>query len=130
MGRQVGDHIEYTETSVTRMPVKSVIGRVTRPADGAGGRFSVFGAAWGHGTPIQTVEVQVDAGAWRPATLETQPNPFSWTFWTLEIDPLAPGTHTVASRATDRAGRTQPADLSLKKSRWENNAIWVRTIRV
>lgn len=130
MGRQVGDHIEYTETSVTRMLVKSVIGRVTRPAGGAGGRFTVFGVAWGDGTPIQTVEVQVDAGPWQQVRLDEQPNPFAWTFWTLEIDPLEPGVHTVASRATDRAGRTQPANLSLKKSNWENHAIWVRTIRV
>ncbi|MGH9257784.1 MAG: hypothetical protein ACRD3C_24765 [Vicinamibacterales bacterium] len=54
----------------------------------------------------------------------------AWVFWTLELDPLPPGSHTIASRATDRRGRTQPADLSLKKSNWENNAIWVRKIRV
>ena len=48
----------------------------------------------------------------------------------ITFDPLTPGTHTVASRATDWAGRTQPADLSLKKSNWENHTIWVRTIRV
>ena len=47
-----------------------------------------------------------------------------------ELYPLPPGSHTIASRPTDRRGRTQPADLSLKKSNWENNAIWVRKIRV
>ena len=46
------------------------------------------------------------------------------------LDPLESGVRTIASRATDRAGRTQPADLSLKKSNWENHAIWARTIRV
>lgn len=130
MGRQVGDRVEYTETSVTRIQVKSMIARVTRPAGGAAGRFSVFGVAYGDGTPIQRVEVQVDGGAWQPAKLETQRNPHSWVFWTLEFEPLAPGSHTIAARATDRAGRTQPPDLALKKSNWENNAIWTRKIRV
>src|SRR5207249_10399981 len=32
MGRQVGDHVEYTETSVGRQYVKSVISRVTLQA--------------------------------------------------------------------------------------------------
>jgi DMSO/TMAO reductase YedYZ molybdopterin-dependent catalytic subunit len=130
MGRQVGDKVEYTETSVTRMLLKSVTARVTRPIGGAAGKFLVQGATWGDGTPIEKVEVQVDGGAWQPAKLDANRNPYAWTFFSLAIDPLPPGSHTVASRATDRLGRTQPADLSLKKSNWENNAIWVRKIRV
>ena len=130
MGRQVGDKVEYTETSVTRMLVKSVTARVTRPAGGGPGTFQVFGVAFGDGTPIQRVDVQIDGGAWQPAKLNPQGNSHQWTFWTLDFDPLAPGSHTVAARATDRNGRTQPPDLSLKKSNWENNAIWVRKIKV
>src|SRR5262245_41731165 len=42
MGRQVGDQVEYTETSVSRQRVKSVVARVTR----ANGRITVFGASW------------------------------------------------------------------------------------
>jgi DMSO/TMAO reductase YedYZ molybdopterin-dependent catalytic subunit len=129
MGRQVGDKVEWTETSVTRQLVKSVTARVTRPSSGAG-KFAIQGAAWCDGTPIDKVEVQVDGGAWQPAKLEANRNPYSWTFWSQEIDPLAAGSHTIASRATDRLGRTQPADLALKKSNWENNAIWTRKIRV
>jgi DMSO/TMAO reductase YedYZ molybdopterin-dependent catalytic subunit len=133
MGQKKGDRIEYTETSVTRMQVKSVVARVTRPPGGAAGNFTVAGAAWTDGTPLQTVEVQVDGAAWRPVRLEKPPagsSPTAWTLWTADIDPLASGPHTIASRATDRLGRTQPADLSLKKSNWENNAIWVRKIKV
>jgi DMSO/TMAO reductase YedYZ molybdopterin-dependent catalytic subunit len=127
-GRQVGDRVEYTETSVTRILVKSMVARVTRPA--GSGPMTVFGIAMNDGTPLEKVEVQVDGGAWRPARLDPQRNRYAWTFWSLEMDPLQPGSHTVASRATDRRGRTQPADRSLKKSNWENNAIWVRKIRV
>ena len=130
MGRQVGDRVEYTETSVTRTLVKSVIARVTRPAGGGSGATTVAGMAFSDGTPMQRVEVQVDGGAWQPARLEPNSNPFTWTFWSLDIPALTPGEHTVASRATDRAGRTQPVDLALKRSNWENNAIWTRRIRV
>src|SRR5262245_19133395 len=132
MGQKKGDRIEYTETSVTRMLVKSVIARVSRPTAGAAGQFTITGAAWTDGTPLQTVELQVDGGAWRAARLEKQStaSPHAWTLWTAAIDPLPAGAHTLASRATDRRGNTQPADLSLKKSNWENNAIWVRKIKV
>lgn len=131
MGRQVGDRTEWTETSVTRILVKSMVARVTRPASGSG-PMTIFGVAMTDGTPLDRVEVQVDGGAWRAARLEPQQirSPHAWTFWSLDIDPLLPGSHAVASRATDRRGRTQPADLSMKKSNWENNAIWVRRIRV
>jgi Oxidoreductase molybdopterin binding domain/Mo-co oxidoreductase dimerisation domain len=131
MGQKKGDRIEYTETSVTRMRVKSVIARVSRSASGSG-RLSVSGAAWTDGTPLQTVDVQVDDGPWRAARLDRQPvpAPHAWTLWSAEIDALPPGSHTIASRATDRRGNTQPMDLSLKKSNWENNAIWPRRIRV
>ncbi len=129
MGRQVGDKVEWTETSVTRQLVKSVTARVTRPTSGSGS-FVIQGAAWCDGTPIDKVEVQVDGGTWQPSRLEANRNPYAWTFWSLEIDPLAAGSHTIASRATDRLGRTQPADLSMKKSNWENNAVWTRKIKV
>lgn len=126
MGRQVGDRVEWVETSVTRMRVKSVVARVTR----GGGRFKVFGVAWSDGTPLKTVEVRLDEGAWQAARLEPQPNPFAWTFWSLDASSLSPGQHTVVSRATDRNGRVQPASLELKKTYWEDNAQFKRTILV
>ena len=133
MERKVGDKVEYTETSVTRILVKSVTARVTRPAgsgNGVGsGPVTAHGAAWSDGTPIQRVEVQVDGGAWQPARLEPNSNPFTWTFWSAGLPALESGAHTVASRAFDRLGRTQPAELTMKKSNWENNAIWTRKLR-
>jgi DMSO/TMAO reductase YedYZ molybdopterin-dependent catalytic subunit len=126
MGRQVGDTIEYTETSVARMRVKSVIARVTRAANE---RIRIFGAAWSDGTPLKAVEIRVDGGPWQPARLESNPNPFAWTFFVGETT-LTPGVHTAVSRATDRQGRTQPVDLALKKTNWEDNAQFTRTFEV
>lgn len=129
-GRQTESGIEWVETSVTRMRIKSVVARVTRVRSGAGDRVKIFGAAWADGTPLKSVDVQIDDGPWQTAKLEPQENPFAWTFFTLETGALSSGQHTIVSRATDRAGRGQPPNLDLKKTRWENNAIFKRTIRV
>lgn len=132
MGREVDGQIEYTETSVTRMNVKSVVARVTRARQS--GRIKVFGVSWtGEGKPLKSVEVRVNDGPWRPAKLETHSHPYAWTFFTFETDPLPPGEHTVVSRATDQAGRQQlPAgELDARKqTRWENNGQFPRTFRV
>lgn len=128
MGRQVGDRVEYTETSVTRMLVKSTVARVTR--DRATGRARIFGVAWTDGTPLARVDVQVDDGAWQPATLDAPSDPHAWTFFTHDVPALASGAHTVVSRATDRRDRTQPASLALKKTYWEDNAQFKRTFTV
>lgn len=127
MGRQHGDKTEWVETSVTRIRTKSMIARVTKAANG---RLSVFGVAMTDGTPLKTVEVQLDEGAWVAAKLETPPNPYAWTWFRAELPAPAPGAHTVASKATDALGRTQPPNLDAKKTNWENNQIWRRAITV
>ena len=82
------------------------------------------------GTPLDRVEVRIDDGAWRAATMERPDDPHSWTFFTFDTEGLAPGEHTVVSRATDEEGLTQPVDLSMKRTRWENNELFLRTIEV
>ena len=126
MEREVNGQTEWVETSVTRIRVKSAIARVTRLQD----RFTVFGVAYGDGTPLDRVEVQVDGGAWQAASLERPADPCSWTFFTFRTTGLSSGEHTLVSRATDTSGRTQPVDLSMKRTRWENNELFVRTIAV
>jgi len=126
IGREVEGRTEYFERSVTRQRVKSVIARVTRKGD----RFSVFGAAWTDGTPLRSVEVRIDGGAWQRASLQKNDNPFAWTFFTLDTPALAAGSHELVSRATDAKGRVQPESLPLKKTYWEDNAQFARTIQV
>ena len=127
MGRQAGDRIEWVETSVTKIRTKSMIARVTRAATGA---LSVFGVAITDGTPLKAVEVQLDEGPWIAAKLEKSVNPYTWTWFRAEIPAPSAGAHSVASKATDAQGRTQPPNLDLKKTNWENNAIWRRQIQV
>ncbi len=127
MGRQNGDKLEWVETSVTRMRTKSMIARVSKRP---GGGLSVFGVAITDGTPLKTVEVQLNDGPWVPAKLETPPNPYAWTWFRAELPATPAGAHTVVSRATDALGRTQPPNLETKKTNWENNALWRRSIQV
>lgn len=127
MGRQAGGRIEWVETSVAKQRTKSMIARVTRRA---GGPLQVFGVAITDGTPLTSVEVQLDEGAWVDAALEPPPNPYAWTFFRAEVPAPPAGEHTIVSKATDALGRTQPVDLSLKKTYWEDYAQWRRTIQV
>lgn len=124
MGHEVDGKTEWVETSVTRQRPKSAIARVTRTGD----RFKIFGAAWNDGTPLDRVEVKVDEGAWTSAALDRPSDPHSWTFFTHDIPALPAGEHTLVSRATDTVGRTQPEHLDMKKTRWENNELFERTI--
>ena len=127
MGRQRGDKTEWIETSVTKIRTKSMIARVTRQANGA---LSVFGVAVTDGTPLQSVEVQLDEGPWVAAKMDKPANPFSWTWFRAELPAPPTGAHSVASKATDTLGRTQPQNLDMKKTNWENNAIWRREIQI
>jgi DMSO/TMAO reductase YedYZ molybdopterin-dependent catalytic subunit len=70
------------------------------------GTVSVAGVAWAQHAGIDRVEIRMDGGPWRDATLATEVNPDTWRMWHAEFD-LAAGSHTVQTRATDRTGTTQ-----------------------
>jgi DMSO/TMAO reductase YedYZ molybdopterin-dependent catalytic subunit len=125
-GREVNGRTEWVERSVTRMRVKSVVARVTRRDQ----RLRVFGVAWTDGTPLKSVEVRLDDGVWQRAALDRQDTPHAWAFWSLDTTAPGAGEHTIVSRATDRQGVTQPDNLALKKTIWENNELFPRKIMV
>ena len=125
---QVGGETVWNETSVSRIRLKSAIARVTR----TGGRLKALGFALTDGTALRTIEVSVDDGPWRAATLDPSNTRYSWKLFTYEWDGARPGEHTIVSRATDERGAVQPAgaDVDTKKTRWENNGLNVRRIMV
>ncbi|HMC11303.1 MAG TPA: molybdopterin-dependent oxidoreductase, partial [Pirellulaceae bacterium] len=58
-GERQGDEVVFVESSVTRMNLKSMIARVTRrPTKNGQVPLKAYGAVWGDGTPIKTVQVQ------------------------------------------------------------------------
>ena len=119
----------WTFTSVGRARLKSAPAKVTKQ----GNDYRIMGAAWG--APIAGVEVRIDDGPWRPATLTTgKGEAFAWVFWEADWGTPTPGEHGVTSRATDAAGNVQPAPddpfLAGKATYWESNGQITRRVRI
>ena len=120
---------EAVETSVGRSLLKSAPARVTRKD----GQYRIVGASWG--APIARVEVQVDGGPWRSATIDrSEQGKFAWSFWSIDWPNATPGEHTITSRAIDMQGTVQPSmddpRIANKKTYWESNGQVSRKIRV
>jgi DMSO/TMAO reductase YedYZ molybdopterin-dependent catalytic subunit len=119
----------WTESSVGRTLLKSVPAKVTRQ----GGQHRIVGAAWG--APVARVEVQVDSGAWRAATIDRGDSaPFAWKVWSIDWPDAAPGEHAITSRAIDTQGNVQPAmdspRIATKRTYWESNGQVTRRLRI
>ena len=124
-----GSEKVWVERSVGRTLLKSAPGKVTR----RDGQYRIVGAAWG--APIERVEVQVDNGPWRPATLDrSRKADYAWRQWTLDWKDAAAGEHVITSRAIDRQGKVQqPADdprITGKRSYWESNGQVSRRVQL
>jgi hypothetical protein len=105
-----------------------VIARVRKSS----GAHQVFGFVLNDGTPLKSVEVQVDGGPWRMATLDPANTKHSWKLFTHRWEGATPGEHTLVSRATDVEGRVQPtaAELAKKKTFLEDNSQFPRKVMI
>jgi DMSO/TMAO reductase YedYZ molybdopterin-dependent catalytic subunit len=119
---------QWVETEVTHMQLKSVIARVRK----TGGSHQILGFVLNDGSPLKSVEVSIDGGAWQPAALDKSNTQFSWKLFTYDWSGAAPGEHTIVSRATDSNGATQPdtAGLKRKKTFLEDNAQFPRKVMI
>jgi DMSO/TMAO reductase YedYZ molybdopterin-dependent catalytic subunit len=119
---------QWVETEVTHMHVKSVIARVRK----SGGAYRILGFALSDGTPLKSVEVQIDNGPWQQATLDPSNTRYSWKLFTYRWEGATPGAHTLVSRATDISGNVQPAaaELSRKKTFLEDNGQFPRKVMI
>ena len=72
-------------------------------------RQVIAGVAWAPTRGIERVEVRIDDGPWRKATLAAPLSVASWRQWFLPWD-VAPGQYVIAVRATDGTGETQTAE--------------------
>ncbi|MDT7692439.1 MAG: hypothetical protein QOI75_1806 [Pseudonocardiales bacterium] len=89
-------------------PIKTE-SRIDRPRAGSSvpaGTFTCAGIAWSQPTGVEAVEVRVDGGPWQTAQLSTEVNGRTWRMWRTDVD-LAPGHHTVQTRATNHDGAVQ-----------------------
>jgi DMSO/TMAO reductase YedYZ molybdopterin-dependent catalytic subunit len=116
-------------TRMERVPVHSL---VTAPAAGAlidPGTARVGGIAWSGGGAVTRVEVQVDGGAWRPATMTGRSGLYGRTRWE-HVLAAEPGRHTIAVRARDAGGGTQPQEPVWNRRGYRNNAVHRVTVTV
>ncbi len=128
-GEMVNGEMKWKETAISKMRLKSFIARVTR---GSNGQHNVFGVVLHDGTPLRSVEVQVDDGPWEPATLDpaTTAERYGWKFFNYTWNGATPGEHSVTSRATDINGNVQPTaeELETKLTFLEHNPQLARTL--
>jgi DMSO/TMAO reductase YedYZ molybdopterin-dependent catalytic subunit len=119
---------QWIETEVTRMRLKSVIARVRK----TGGAHQILGFALNDGTPLKSVEIQIDKGRWQPATLAADNTRYSWKLFTYRWEGATPGEHTLVSRATDVEGNEQPSadQLKRKKTFLQDNAQFPRRVMI
>ena len=123
----------WTFATVSHDRLKSAPAKVTRRNNG---RYTIMGAAWG--APIAAVQVQIDNGPWREASLDNPARPrargYSWRFWTLDWGTPATGQHMIRSRAFDVDGNIQPAPddpfLASRRTFWEANGHITRRILI
>jgi DMSO/TMAO reductase YedYZ molybdopterin-dependent catalytic subunit len=126
--RDIGGVERWEERSVTKLQLKSPIIRVTRNRDG----HNIMGFVLNDGTPLRSVEIRIDDGAWQRAQIDPESTQYSWKVFNLSWKGAASGTHTIVSRVTDVNGQVQATadQLPEKKSRWENYAQFPRTVLI
>jgi DMSO/TMAO reductase YedYZ molybdopterin-dependent catalytic subunit len=119
---------QWVETEVTRMRLKSVVARVRK----TGGAHQILGFVLNDGTPLKSVEIQIDNGSWQKATLASSNTQYSWKLFTYRWEGATPGEHTLVSRATDAEGTVQPvaAELKRKKTFLQDNAQFPRRVMI
>ncbi len=115
--------------ATTVFPVNSFFTSPTTGATLPAGPTVLSGVAYAGETTIAAVEVSVDGGAWQPARITTPGTAYAWYQWAFSAT-LARGSHTLAVRATDSRGRTQPREALWNPQGYFYNAWDVVTVQV
>ena len=120
-----GEKAGPDKPSIQDMSVKSWINSPL-PEDGTlkTGRTLIEGIAFGGLHAVKGVEVSIDGGkSWKPARfIGPDLGKYAWRQFVAEVQ-LPSGTHTLASRATDVKGDSQP-EARADNVRGYNNTSW------
>jgi DMSO/TMAO reductase YedYZ molybdopterin-dependent catalytic subunit len=127
--RPVGQKGAPNQPSMWEMTVKSW---VTHPLkESAKGPVQIYGVAFGGANAVKGVEVSVDGGkTWKAAKfIGPDLGRFAWRTFVYAAD-LAPGTHTIASRATDSTGKAQPEEFVPNERGYAHNGWRAHAVAV
>jgi DMSO/TMAO reductase YedYZ molybdopterin-dependent catalytic subunit len=127
-GEDNDSQTQWVETEITRMHLKSVIARVRKK----GGAHEICGFVLNDGTPLKSVEVQIDNGPWQKATLASTNTQYSWKLFTYRWEGATAGEHTLISRAIDAQGSVQPTSEQLKRKKTflQDNSQYSRKVMI
>ena len=115
--------------ALSEVPVNAVVLQPVEGRPATAGRVRVQGWAMGSGgRTVVRVELSLDGRDWTAARMLPQQSAWAWTFWEAFIE-LDSGRHTLAVRATDSSGATQPESVG---DTWNvkgyNNNAWHRVV--
>jgi len=94
------------------------------------GPVKVRGWAMGsEARPLTRVELSLDSGQrWVHASITREGQPWTWSLWEATVE-LTPGIYTLAARATDSGGATQPSTVEETRNvKGYGNNAWHRVI--
>ncbi len=122
--RPIGEDGDPSQPSMWEMSVKSWINHPAGTENLTAGSVVVHGVAFGGTRAVRRVELSVDGGrSWQEAPLVGPDlGRYAWRQFALPVT-LQAGTHVLASRATDEAGNTQPAER-VDNHRAYGNTSW------
>jgi DMSO/TMAO reductase YedYZ molybdopterin-dependent catalytic subunit len=128
-GEMINGEMKWVETGITHLNLKSFVARVTKNGNAHKATVIVLN----DGTPIKSVEVQVDGGAWQPAKADPATTAkYGWKLYHWDWANAAAGEHTIVSRVTDANGKVQPTEKELenKKTFLEDNSQHPRKVMI
>ena len=114
---------------ITTGVVKSALA-LPRPASLSPGSNLISGFAYSPSGPVQRVEWSADGGStWQAARILNPVFPHAWQRFQFEWD--APtGSHTLLTRATDTAGRSQPDQIAYNSKGYLLNIVLPHAVTV
>lgn len=117
------------QPSMWEMTVKSWVTHPLKETDQ--GPVLIYGVAFGGNRSVKSVAVSTDDGkTWQEARLVGPDlGKYAWRTFVLAAD-LKPGTHIIASRATDVAGNTQPEEFAENERGYGHNGWRAHAVAV
>ncbi|WP_233434865.1 molybdopterin-dependent oxidoreductase [Mesobacillus jeotgali] len=131
---QTDDYVYYfqngTSEQVTTNHVNSIIQQPQDKQLVKSGTHEIIGIAWTGSGVVSKVEISFDKGdSWEQAKLKKTPKEHQTVSWSYPMEFKSATEYHISVRATDREGKTQPAEAIWNKKGYGYNAIMQITVK-